>query len=94
MANIIKNIFLSAVIIAACSVPIRSYAAEHDLSYRSVDLNSEFLDTPEFFWRNPNLEEFYILIKKFLVYLVFLIQTKKSQFFWAELESLIDLIFC
>ena len=32
----------------------------------SINLNSEFLDTPEFFWRNPNLEEFYILIKKFL----------------------------
>lgn len=36
------------------------------LARSSINLNSEFLDTPEFFWRNPNLEEFYILIKKFL----------------------------
>lgn len=32
----------------------------------SINLNSEFLDTPEFFWRNPNLEPFYIMTKKFL----------------------------
>lgn len=36
------------------------------LARSSINLNSEFLDTPEFFWRNPNLEEFYTLIKKFL----------------------------
>jgi len=32
----------------------------------SINLNSEYLDTPEFFWRNPNLEPFYIMVKKFL----------------------------
>lgn len=32
----------------------------------SINLNSEYLDTPEFFWRNPNLETFYIMTKKFL----------------------------
>lgn len=32
----------------------------------SINLNSEYLDTPEFFWRNPNLEPFYIMTKKFL----------------------------
>lgn len=32
----------------------------------SINLNIEFLDTPEFFWRNPNLEPHYIMIKKFL----------------------------
>ncbi len=32
----------------------------------SINLNSEYLDTPEFFWRNPNLEPFYVKVKKFL----------------------------
>ncbi len=32
----------------------------------SINLNSEYLDTPEFFWRNPNLEPFYVMTKKFL----------------------------
>ncbi len=32
----------------------------------SINLNSEYLDIPEFFWRNPNLEPFYIKVKKFL----------------------------
>jgi uncharacterized Rmd1/YagE family protein len=36
------------------------------LARSSINLSSEFLDTPEFFWRNPNLEPFYIMIKKFL----------------------------
>ena len=32
----------------------------------SINLNSEYLDMPEFFWRNPNLESFYVMTKKFL----------------------------
>src|SRR3990167_3197736 len=32
----------------------------------SININIEYLDTPEFFWRNPSLEPFYIMIKKFL----------------------------
>jgi len=32
----------------------------------SINLNIEYLDTPEFFWRNPNLEPSYIMVKKFL----------------------------
>lgn len=36
------------------------------LARSSINLNSEFLDTPEFFWRNPNLEPFFIMTKKFL----------------------------
>jgi uncharacterized Rmd1/YagE family protein len=32
----------------------------------SINLNSEYLDMPEFFWRNPNLEPFYEMTKKFL----------------------------
>lgn len=32
----------------------------------SINLNIEYLDAPEFFWRNPNLEPFYIMTKKFL----------------------------
>jgi uncharacterized Rmd1/YagE family protein len=36
------------------------------LARSSITLNSEILDTPEFFWRNPNLEHFYIMTNKFL----------------------------
>lgn len=32
----------------------------------SINLNIEYLDVPEFFWRNPNLEPFYTMTKKFL----------------------------
>ena len=32
----------------------------------SINLSSEYLDMPEFFWRNPNLEPFYVMTKKFL----------------------------
>lgn len=32
----------------------------------SINLNVEYLDAPEFFWRNPNLEPYYIMVKKFL----------------------------
>ncbi|EKD70315.1 MAG: Sporulation protein RMD1 (Required for meiotic nuclear divisionprotein 1) [uncultured bacterium] len=36
------------------------------LARSSINLNIEYLDVPEFFWRNPNLEPFYIMMKKFL----------------------------
>lgn len=36
------------------------------LARSSINLNSEYLDVPEFFWRNPDLEAFYISTKKFL----------------------------
>jgi len=32
----------------------------------SINLNIEYLDVPEFFWRNPNLEPYYIMTKKYL----------------------------
>lgn len=32
----------------------------------SINLNIEYLDAPEFFWRNPNLEVYYVMVKKFL----------------------------
>jgi uncharacterized Rmd1/YagE family protein len=32
----------------------------------SINLNIEYLDAPEFFWRNPNLEPFYVMTKKYL----------------------------
>ncbi len=32
----------------------------------SINLNIEYLDVPEFFWRNPTLEPYYVMIKKFL----------------------------
>lgn len=36
------------------------------LARSSINLNSEYLDVPEFFWRNPNLEPLFISAKKFL----------------------------
>lgn len=36
------------------------------LTRSSINLNSEYLDAPEFFWRNPNLEPSFIMAKKFL----------------------------
>ena len=32
----------------------------------SINLNIEYLDAPEFFWRNPTLEPYYIMVQKFL----------------------------
>lgn len=32
----------------------------------SINLNMEYLDAPEFFWRNPSMEPYYILAKKYL----------------------------
>ena len=32
----------------------------------SINLSSEYLDMPEFFWRNPNLEPYYEMANKFL----------------------------
>lgn len=32
----------------------------------SININIEYLDAPEFFWRNPNLEPFYLMTIKFL----------------------------
>lgn len=32
----------------------------------SINLNIEYLESPEFFWRNPNLEPFYNMAKQFL----------------------------
>lgn len=32
----------------------------------SINLNIEYLGVPEFFWRNPNLEPYYIMTKKYL----------------------------
>lgn len=36
------------------------------LARSSININIEYLDAPEFFWRNPSLEPFYIMTKKFL----------------------------
>jgi len=35
------------------------------IARRSINLNIEYLEMPEFFWRNPNLEPYYIMTKKF-----------------------------
>ena len=36
------------------------------LARSSININIEYLDAPEFFWRNPSLEPYYIMTKKFL----------------------------
>jgi uncharacterized Rmd1/YagE family protein len=32
----------------------------------SINLNMEYLDAPEYFWRNPGMEPYYIMTKKYL----------------------------
>ena len=32
----------------------------------SINLNIEYLDAPEYFWRNPSMEPYYIMTKKYL----------------------------
>ncbi|RDI44825.1 RMD1 family protein [Aquicella lusitana] len=32
----------------------------------SINLNIEYLESPEFFWANPSVESFYIMVKQFL----------------------------
>lgn len=32
----------------------------------SINLKVEYLDMPEYFWRNPNLEQYYVQVSKFL----------------------------
>jgi uncharacterized Rmd1/YagE family protein len=36
------------------------------ISRSSINLSIEYLDAPEFFWRNPNLEPYYVMSKQFL----------------------------
>ncbi|MES2142641.1 MAG: RMD1 family protein [Pseudomonadota bacterium] len=36
------------------------------LARSSVNLSNEYLDVPEYFWRNPNLEDYYMMTEKFL----------------------------
>jgi uncharacterized Rmd1/YagE family protein len=36
------------------------------LTRSSINLNSEYLDVPDFFWRHPNFEAIFITTKKFL----------------------------
>lgn len=45
---------------------ISQHMGEIFIARSSINLNSEYLDTPEFFWRNPNLEPFFVMTKKFL----------------------------
>jgi uncharacterized Rmd1/YagE family protein len=32
----------------------------------SINLNIEYLDAPEYFWRNPSMEPYYVMTKKYL----------------------------
>lgn len=66
-----KNSLLPIDIATFGSIPLSRRAifkrmGEIFLARSSINLNSEFLDTPEFFWRNPNLEMYYTMTSKFL----------------------------
>jgi uncharacterized Rmd1/YagE family protein len=66
-----KNSYLPEEIATHGTTPLSRRATfkrmgEIFLARSSINLNSEFLDTPEFFWRNPNLEPFYTMTKQFL----------------------------
>jgi uncharacterized Rmd1/YagE family protein len=66
-----KNSALPVEIATHGSIPLSKNAifkrmGEIFLARSLINLNSEILDTPEFFWRNPNLEHLYIMINKFL----------------------------
>jgi uncharacterized Rmd1/YagE family protein len=45
---------------------ILKHIGEIFIARSSINLSSEYLDVPEFFWRNPNLEPFYTLAKNYL----------------------------
>ncbi|MES2218822.1 MAG: RMD1 family protein [Pseudomonadota bacterium] len=69
--NIQKNAPLPEEIAARGSISLSRSAisrrmGEIFIARSSINLNSEYLDMPEFFWRNPNLEPFYEMSKKFL----------------------------
>lgn len=52
--------------ISLSSKAISKRKGEIFLARSSVNLNSDFLDVPEFFWEHPNLEPYYELTAKFL----------------------------
>jgi uncharacterized Rmd1/YagE family protein len=69
--NIQKNAPLPEEIAARGSIKLSRNSisrrmGEIFIARSSINLNSEYLDMPEFFWRNPNLEPFYEMSKKFL----------------------------
>jgi len=64
-ANLPEDITLRGVISLSRN-SIFKRMGEIFIARSSINLNSEYLDMPEFFWRNQNLEPFYIMTKKFL----------------------------
>lgn len=66
-----KNSYLPEEIASKGSISLSRRAifkriGEIFIARSSINLNIEYLDAPEFFWRNPSLEPFYIMTKKFL----------------------------
>ncbi len=64
-ANLPEEIATHGVISLSRRV-ILKHMGEIFIARSSINLNSEYLDVPEFFWRNQNLESFYMMTKKFL----------------------------
>lgn len=66
-----KNNYLPEEIVKHGSISLSRRAifkrmGEIFIARSSINLNLEYLDVPEFFWRNPTLEPYYIMTKKFL----------------------------
>lgn len=64
-ANLPEQIATQGVISLSRRV-ILKHMGEIFIARSSINLNSEYLDTPEYFWRNQNLESFYMMTKNFL----------------------------
>lgn len=66
-----KNIKLPEVLAKFGKIPLSRKAisqrmGEIFIEMSSVNLNSGFLDVPEYFWRYPNLENYYTMTEQFL----------------------------
>lgn len=66
-----KNKYLPEEIVSKGKVSLSRRAifkrmGEIFIARSSINLNIEYLDVPEFFWRNPNVEPYYIMTSKFL----------------------------
>lgn len=66
-----KNSYLPEEIVSRGTISLSRKAifqrmGEIFIARSSINLNMEFLDVPEFFWRNPGLEPYYERIKNFL----------------------------
>jgi uncharacterized Rmd1/YagE family protein len=65
-SNTIPEEIVSKGTISLSRTAIFKRMGEIFIARSSINLNIEFLDVPEFFWRNPGVEPFYNMMKNFL----------------------------